>query len=78
VDLVAQGVDRRTAEAAVGDALAEEKIDPAVALRDVATRRAAQLADLARPVRKRRLLAYLARRGYPGAAVRDLVEELLA
>jgi regulatory protein len=78
VELVAQGVDRRTAEAGVRDALAEERIDPAAALRDVATRRAAQLSDLARPVRKRRLLAYLSRRGYPGAAVRDLVEELLA
>jgi regulatory protein len=77
-DLVVQGVDRRIAETAVRDALAEENIDPAAMLRAVATRRAAQLADLPRPVRKRRLLAYLARRGYPGAAVRDLVDEVLS
>lgn len=77
-DLVGRGVERRLAETAVRDGLAEEGIDPAETLRAVATRRAAQLADLPRPARKRRLFAYLGRRGYPGAAVRELVEELLS
>ena len=76
-DLVAQGVDRRVADTVVRDTLAEEQIDPAATLRAVATRRAAQVANLPRPTRKRRLLAYLARRGYPGAEVREIVDELL-
>src|SRR6266581_39312 len=36
----------------------------------------ARLRDLPPPVRKRRLLAFLVRRGYAGAEVKGLVEEL--
>jgi regulatory protein len=75
-DLLSQGVDRAVAETAVSEALVEEGIDPDRTLRAVATRRASQLAALAPAVRKRRLLAYLARRGYRAAEVKDLVEEL--
>ncbi len=75
-DLVAQGVERRTAEHAVRRALEEEGIDPGVEARAVATKRARQLAGLPVPVRKRRLLAFLVRRGYAGVPLKDLVEEL--
>jgi regulatory protein len=75
-DLLSQGVGRAVAETAVGEALAQEGIDPDHALHAVATRRASQMASLAPAIRKRRLLAYLARRGYPTAQVKDLVEEL--
>ncbi len=75
-DLMAQGVERRTAEQAVGRALEEEGIDPGVEARAVATKRARQLAGLPVPVRKRRLLAFLVRRGYAGVPLKDLVEEL--
>ncbi len=75
-DLVAQGVERRTAEHAVRRALEEEGIDPGVEARAVATKRARQLAGLPAPVRKRRLLAFLVRRGYAGMPLRELVEEL--
>jgi len=75
-DLLAQGVERALAEAAVSEALAQEGIDPARAARTVAARRAAQLAGMPPATKKRRLLAYLARRGYRGAEVRELVEEL--
>ncbi|HYS00534.1 MAG TPA: regulatory protein RecX [Gemmatimonadales bacterium] len=75
-DLVAQGVERRTAEHAVRRALEEEGIDPGVEARAVATKRARQLAGLPAPVRKRRLLAFLVRRGYAGVPLRELVEEL--
>lgn len=75
-DLLAQGIERRTAEEAVRQALDEEGIDPGIEARAVAARRAGQLRDLPVPVRKRRLLAFLVRRGYPGPEVRDLVEEL--
>src|SRR5947207_2651815 len=75
-DLLAQGVERRTAEEAVRRALADEGIDPEVEARAVAARRARQLADLPPPVRKRRLLAYLVRRGYEGPRVKELVQNL--
>lgn len=75
-DLLAQGVERRLAEEAVRTALAEEGVDPAEAARAVAEQRARQLAGLPTPVRKRRLTAYLVRRGYQGAAVRELVDRL--
>jgi len=75
-DLMAQGVERRTAEHAVRRALEEEGIDPGVEARAVATKRARQLAGLPVPVRKRRLLAFLLRRGYAGVPLKDLVEEL--
>lgn len=75
-DLLSQGVDRAIADRAVGEALAQEGIDPDQALRAVAARRASQLTALAPAVRKRRLLAYLARRGYPTVQVRELVDAL--
>ena len=75
-DLLAQGVERRVAEQAVRRALEEEGIDPELEARAVAAKRARQLAGLPVPVRKRRLLAFLVRRGYAGADVRGLVEEL--
>ena len=75
-DLQAQGVERRTAEHAVRRALEEEGIDPGVEARAVAAKRARQLAGLPVAVRKRRLLAFLVRRGYGGPQLRALVEEL--
>ncbi len=75
-DLLAQGVERGTAEDAVRAALDDEGIDPASAARAVAEKRARQLADLPLGVRRRRLLAYLARRGFQGSEVRGLVEEV--
>ena len=75
-DLQAQGVERRTSEHAVRRALEDEGIDPGVEARAVAAKRARQLAGLPVPVRKRRLLAFLVRRGYAGAQVKELVREL--
>jgi regulatory protein len=75
-DLITQGVARGVAEGAVQDALAQEGLDPARTLRAVAERRAMQLAGLAPVARKRRLLAYLARRGYRGAEARQVAEEV--
>jgi regulatory protein len=75
-DLLTQGVDRAVAEAAVRAALADEGVDPAAAVRVVAAKRARQLAGLPAPVRKRRLAAFLARRGFQGPEVRSIVEAL--
>ena len=75
-DLLTRGIDRNVAVTAVSEALVEEGVDLGRTTRAVAARRAAQLADLPRTVRKRRLLAYLARRGYRAGEVKELVEEL--
>ena len=75
-DLQAQGVDRRIAEAAVRSSLAAEGVDPAQAVRELAEKRAKQLAGLPAVVRKRRLVAFLVRRGFGGAEVREVVEGL--
>jgi regulatory protein len=76
-DLIHQGVDRRLAQEAVQATLSAEGIDPGTAVRGVAARRAAQLGDLPPAVKRRRLLAYLARRGYEGHVVRTVVEEVV-
>ncbi len=76
-DLLTQGVDRGVAERAVRRAVVAEGIAPEAEARAVAVKRARQLADLPAAVRERRLMAFLARRGYPRAAARRLVEEVL-
>ncbi len=75
-DLQAQGIERRAAEEAVQRALVEEHLDPLATARVVATRRARQLGALPAPVRRRRLAAYLSRRGFGGESARRLIEEL--
>jgi regulatory protein len=75
-DLLALGIDRRVAEEAVQTSLAEEGIDPTRAVRALAEKRARQLATLPAPVRKRRLTAFLVRRGFGGAEVRKVVDSL--
>jgi len=75
-DLVTQGVDRRVAEEAVRAALADEGVDPEETVRAVAAKRARQLAGLPAAVRRRRLVAFLLRRGYAGPGIREIVEAL--
>ena len=75
-DLLAQGVERRVAEDAVRAALADDGVDPEAVLQAVAEKRARQLEGLPAPVRKRRLVAFLARRGFQGAEVREVVEHI--
>ena len=75
-DLLTQGVDRRVAEDAVRTVLAAEGVDPASVVRALAEKRARQLAGLPPQVRKRRLAAFLARRGFQGPEVRAAVEAL--
>jgi regulatory protein len=75
-DLQAHGVDRRVAEEAVRAALAAEDIDPVEAIRAIAEKRARQLTGLPAAVRKRRLAAFLARRGFQGSEMREVVEAL--
>jgi len=75
-DLQSQGVDRRVAEEAVRDSLAAEGVNASDAVRVLAEKRVRQLAGLPPAVKKRRLVAFLARRGFAGAEVREVVESL--
>ena len=70
-----KGVAEDTVAAAVA------QIDPAeerAAALDLARRRAARMADLDEPTRRRRLAGVLARRGYPSETVFAVVAEVLA
>lgn len=75
-DLLALGVADTVADAAIA-AHWPEGADLAGATRRLAERRARQLGALPRPVLRRRLLAYLARRGYAGRDVGRIVAEVL-
>ncbi len=75
-DLQAQGVERRVAEDAVRTSLAAEGVDPTQAVRALAEKRARQLAGLPALVRKRRLVAFLVRRGFQGEDIRSVVDGL--
>jgi regulatory protein len=76
-DLMAMGVERGIIDRAVASHAreAEGSADVPLAL---AHKRAAQLRDLPRHVRRRRVLAYLARRGFSGREVSEMVGKLLA
>ena len=76
-DLAAMGVERSVIDRAL--AVHRESPDAVGDVpRTLAAKRAAQLGDLPRHVRRRRVLAYLARRGYSGREVTDMVGKLLA
>ena len=75
-DLMAMGVERRLIERALA-AHASDEVEPTAVPLALATRRAAQLGDLSRPVKRRRLLAFLARRGFSGSEVNEIVRRLV-
>ena len=76
-DLAAMGVERGVADRALAAHARDAEPDGQVPLA-LAAKRAAQLGDLPRHVRRRRVLAYLARRGFSGREVTEMVGKLLA
>lgn len=77
-DLLARGVDRRLAEGAIDRVLDAEGVDEVAAARALAEKRIRQLGDLPREVLLRRVAAFLARRGYRGRDVLDVIDEVLS
>jgi regulatory protein len=75
-DLMAMGVERRLIDRALAAHVSEGTGSTAIPLA-LATRRAAQLGDLPRPVKRRRLLAFLARRGFSGREIGEIVRRLV-
>lgn len=76
-DLLAMGVERALIERALSAHWPEGSDRSTIPLA-LATKRAAQLGGLPRPTRRRRLLAYLARRGFSGREVTEMVDKVLA
>ena len=77
-DLLSRGVERRLAECAIDEVVEAEEVDPQNAVRALAEKRSAQLGDIPADTKKRRMLAYLARRGFRGYEVTDIVDEVIA
>ena len=75
-DLMAMGVDRAHIDRALAAEWPEGTDRSGVPLA-LAAKRAAQLGDLPRPVKRRRVLAYLARRGFTGRDITDLVSRVV-
>ena len=76
-DLLAKGVDRRLAERAIADVLDADGLNGTGQARALALKRAQQLKGLTPPQQRRRLLAYLARRGFRGHEIQDIVSDVL-
>jgi regulatory protein len=76
-DLIAMGVDRAIADEAVTAAWAGEDREAEACL-GLARKRAGQLGAIPRPAKRRRLLAFLARRGFTGREVRAIVSRVLS
>jgi regulatory protein len=75
-DLMAMGVERGIIDRAVAAHVRESGSGGEVPLA-LASKRAAQLRDLPRHVKRRRVLAYLARRGFSGREVSEMVGKLV-
>jgi regulatory protein len=75
-DLLAMGIERRLIDRAVAAHASGEATPDAIPFA-LASRRAAQLGDLPGPVKRRRLLAFLARRGFAGREVGDMVKRVV-
>ncbi len=76
-ELTRQGVDPDIAVAAIADVFEDETIDESTLAEHAARKRAPLLAHLAAPVQRRRLYAFLARRGYAPDDVRRAVDAAL-
>lgn len=76
-DLAAQGVAREVIEQVLRE-LWPDGEGPVELARTLARKRAGQLAGVAPEERRRRVLAYLARRGFAGATARRVVHEEMA
>lgn len=76
-ELARRGVAGPVADAAVAEVIADEDIDLLGKLEQVARRRAAVLTGLEPGVRKRRLYAFLARRGYDSDAIARVIASVI-
>lgn len=77
-ELRRKGVAQDVAASAIEEAFAEADLGEAEFAHQLAHKRLGSIAGLAQPVARRRLTAYLARRGFPPAIIREAVHRALA
>ena len=75
-DLYRKGIKGELATNAIANVIEQEEIDPAVVIERVARKKLAQLGDLEPLVIRRRLFAFLARRGYELDEIKAVVARL--
>jgi regulatory protein len=76
-DLFRKGIKGDVATDAIAAVLEQEEIDPAAVIERVARKKLAQLGDLEPIVVRRRLFAFLARRGYDVEEIKSVVGRLV-
>ena len=76
-DLYRKGIKGDLATTAIASVLESEEIDPVAVLERVAAKKIASMGDLEPMVLRRRLFAFLARRGYDVDAIKQVVGRLV-
>jgi regulatory protein len=76
-ELARRGIARETADAAIEEVMAEEEVDESTTLLAAAQKRLRTLGGLDPASRRRRLYAYLARRGYASEDIMRMLDGLL-
>ncbi len=71
-----KGIDARGTDAAIADAVDADGFDELVACRQQAEKRVRALSSLEPAVARRRLIAFLQRRGFSGTVVRRVLDEM--
>lgn len=72
-----KGVAREVADAAVAEVFADESVDEDALVEAAARKRVRTLGAIDAATRRRRLYAFLARRGHDGAAIRRVMDRVL-
>jgi regulatory protein len=75
-ELYRKGIKGEQATTAIDNVIEQEEIDPAAVVERVARKKLAQLGDLEPLVLRRRLFAFLARRGYDLEEIKAVVSRL--
>lgn len=76
-DLYRKGIKGDVATSAIANVIADEEIDTAAVVEQVARKKLAQLGDLEPLVLRRRLFGFLARRGYDLDEIKRVVASLI-
>ena len=76
-ELFRRGVARDVADAAIGEVLSDEAVDEQAIIERVAAKKLRTLSNLDADTRRRRLYAFLARRGYESDDIRRVMAKLL-
>jgi regulatory protein len=75
-DLYRKGIKGDVATQAIANVVEQDEIDPAAVIERVARKKLAQLGDLEPVVLRRRLFAFLARRGYDLDEIKSVVSRI--